>query len=234
MKYIVSIIYNNGSFSVKVGDDEIIKVTENLMDRFKGWAFLGFNTFQFTACKSINVSFASVCETNPLDEIFYYWLMNSQFINGAQQFVAGSSQRLYLGLRDSVGNNVPHFNGEFVTTLSILLDGQNAMVFSDPRVNDENYLLYNVQVPKIAGDYNLSVQISGRTGRTVAPLKVTPKGFDKFAITRMFDEVIRTDPMTYSGSVQFITRTYSWDNLRNRQFLITVESQDEFGNFFEM
>jgi hypothetical protein len=233
MEYNVSIIYNNGQISIRIGDNEIISTKENLMDRFNGWAYLGFSSYQEDKLRDYNVAFASVCETDYLDEIYYYWLINSQFINGAQNFIAGSIQKLYLGFMDSVGNNVPHLWGEGVRDYKIVLDDQKVMSISEPKVNDPNYLTYTIQVPKIMGNYNLPIQITGRKGRSVAAMKILPKGFEKFTIIRIFNEAITSNPFMYSGSEQYL-KTYSWDNLQNKLFQIVIETQDEFGNYNDM
>jgi hypothetical protein len=234
----VNIIYNNGQLSMKIGDNELISEKQNLMDKFGGWAYLGFSaTTQDNFNRDYNVVVASICESDILDEVLYYWLVNGNLVTGPQPFPAGSTQKLVVGLKDSAGNNVPHFAGQNVMDLKMKFDTRNMMTVLDMTILDVNFLSYSVRVPKIVGDYSLSIQIVGKTGKTLALMKIQPKGFQNFIINQILnvtfvDPVLTTLPENPNDL--FVSRTFSWDFTKNKQYKLLVETQDDQGNYYDM
>jgi hypothetical protein len=233
MKYDITITYNDGTISIKVGDNEMFNLKDDLMTILNGWAFLGFTGSQNDNIKDLNVAFSSICETE-LTSIVSFWQVGDKFVTGPQRFAANSSQKLIVGFLDSTGTkNIPHFSGQNIMDLQLRIGG-TAMTISNVTVQDDYYLAYNIQVPRTVGDYNVTIEIIGRTGVNQVPLSIFPSSFDRFDVKKVFNDVYSTSPIALNGPDLYLTQVYSWDFLKNKQYLLLVETQDQFGNFFDM
>ena len=97
MSYDIVLLYNNGNYRIQLGDSYIVDTTEDLNERFSGWAFLGFSGFFQGQRRELQIFGSYFCEDDyTLSFDYKYQYSSAWFISKAVTVPAGSSFNIYV------------------------------------------------------------------------------------------------------------------------------------------